>query len=424
MLLSRQEPFASPDQGQPDRPHFMLFSPWYFGHHATYLRHLIHYWSQQNLPGRLSIVVMPTFLEKHSDVVAFASEKSQTVRFIAIAEAEQVWLESARSTVANAMVQYKLIVRYAEQLQATQGLLTHFDSCQLPLVLGLKLPCPFSGIYFRPTFHYANFADYTPTWKERIQHLRERLFLSRLLAHPQFKTLFCLDPLAIDPINQWSHKQAKAAYLPDPVERSVNTNSDLGLLKQQLGIELDRKVFLVFGTLADARKGTRQLLEALNLLEPKLCRKVCILLVGEPTEGGQATIKEWMSSVDETLAVQIVTRFGYVAETEVSQYFCLADAVMAPYQKPAGMSGILLLAAVAQKPILSSSYGLIGELVRQYGLGVAVDTTVPSEIAKGLNQLLSQPFEKLCNRDRMRTLAEMNSTEQFASTIFQHLYEN
>lgn len=424
MLLSRQEPFASSNQAQTSHPHFMLFSPWYYGHHATYLRHLIQYWSQQQLPGKLSIVVMPTFLKQHPDVSDLAAAASQTVHIVPMAEEEQIWLESARSSVANAMVQYQLIVRYAKKLQPTQGLLTHFDSCQVPLVLGLKLPCPFSGIYFRPTFHYTSFANYTPTWKERIQHLRERLFLSRLLAHPQFRTLFCLDPLAIDPINKQAHKQARAAHLPDPIEFKLPSESEVHTLRNQLGIEPGRRVFLAFGTLAEGRKGTQQLLESLQLLEPDLCQKLCLLLVGEPFPDRQKLLETWLAPVRQTLPVQVVTRFGYVPESEVALYFRVADAVLAPYQKHAGMSGILLQAANAERPVLSSSYGLMGELVNQYGLGVAVDTTVPGEIAKGISKLLSEPLENLCDADRMRTLVETNSTERFASAIFQHLYEN
>ncbi|MGC8712676.1 MAG: glycosyltransferase family 4 protein [Leptodesmis sp.] len=423
MLLSKRETSVQPARGSSNNPHLMLFAPWYYGHHATYLGHLIRYWQQHNLPGRLSIVVMPTFLEKHPDVVAIANACPNS-RFVAMTAEEQVWLESAKSPVGNAMVQYQLLVRYATRLGATQGLLTHLDSIQVPLVLGKKLPCPFSGIYFRPTFHYTSFANYMPTRKERIQHLKERLFLFRLLTHPQFKSLFCLDPLAIAPINQRDPKQTKAVYLPDPIEFHCPPKDAVMNFRQQLGIEPERRAFLMFGSLAEGRKGTQQLLESVFLLEPDLCQKLCLVLVGEAFPDRQRLLETWLEPIRQSLPVQIVTRFGYVPEADVPLYFQVADGILAPYLRHAGMSGILLQAASAGKPVLSSSYGLMGELVQQYELGVAVDTTVPHELAQGLSRLLSQPFEQLCNVEQMRTLAKTNSPEQFAGTIFQTLYNS
>lgn len=400
----------------------MLFAPWYYGHHPSYLGHLVRYWQQQRLQGRLSIVVMPTFLRVHQDLVELAEQsKPQTVNFVPLSEREQIWLESTRPNLVKAFVQYKLIVRYIRKLQATQCLLMHFDSCQIPLVLGLPSPCPISGIYFTPTLHYREFLNYSPNGKERRQHLKQRLFLSRLFAHPQFKTLFCLDPMAVSFIARHFKQDAGVVHLPDPVAMPSSSENTASQLKTQLGIESDRKVLLAFGILADARKGTRQLLEALQQLKPEFCRKICVLLVGEPFPEGQATIQSWLEPVRKSLRVQVITQFGYVPESDVPRYFELSDFVMAPYQKHPGMSGIVLLAAAAKKPILSSNYGLMGELVKQYGLGIGVDTTNPSGIAKGLTRLLSKPSADLYNVEGMKTFVELNSPRKFASTIFQNI---
>lgn len=412
-------------QDRESSPHIMLFAPWYYGHHPTYLGHLIRYWEQQQRPGTLSIVVMPTFLAKHEDVVNLAAEqKCQTVKFVPMTQEEQVWLESARPNFVKAFVQYQLIVRYARKLGATQGLLMHFDSCQIPFVLGLPLPCPFSGVYFTPTLHYSQLSNYSPTKKERRQHLRERIFLSRLFAHRQFKQLFCLDSLAVEFINQQFSGSPKVVHMPDPVEKMSSAEIAVRELKTELGIEADRKVLLAFGILADQRKGTRQLLEALHLLEPELCQKICILLVGEPFPEGQATVESWLANVRQSLSVQVITQFGYVSESEVPVYFQLSDIVMAPYQKHPGMSGIVLLAAAAGKPILSSNYGLMGELVKRYGLGIAVDTTDRAEIARGLTRLISEPLTDLCSPQGMATFTELNSPEKFASAIFETICED
>jgi len=81
----------------------------------------------------------------------------------------------------------------------------------------------------------------------------------------------------------------------------------------------------------------------------------------------------------------------------------------------------LLLAAAAGKPVLSSDYGLMGELVRRYQLGLAVDSTVPRELAQALSRCLVDTPEMLGDRAQMRTFAEQNSVGRYASTIFRYL---
>lgn len=397
----------------------MVFSPWCYGHHPTYLRHLISYWCQQQLSGTLNIVVSEQFLREHADIVALTKkcDDRQSIQFVTIATSEQADLEATTSGWKRAFKQYQLIRKYASLLKATQGLIIYFDSCQLPLVLGLKLPCHFSGIYYRPTFYYSCFGDSIPTWQERLQHLREQIFLWRLLHHPQFKTLFCLDPLAIEPIARLGDRD-RLMHLPDPIELSDSDEFSAAKLRANLGIEPHRRIFLSFGRLSEGRKGIPQLVEAVALLSPDLQQQVCLLFVGEPN---REQLAAWLTPIRQLATVQIVDLYGYVPEADVNAYFQLADVVLAPYQRHVGMSGILLQAAAANKPVLSSDYGLMGELIRRYGLGLAVDSTIPSEIAKGLTRLLVESPDNLVDRVKMREFAVANSAERFASTIFQNL---
>jgi glycosyltransferase involved in cell wall biosynthesis len=401
--------------------HLMLFSPWCYGHYPNYLRHLIRYWYQWQLSGSLSIVVSPDFIGEHADVVALATGENlvdrDRVKFVTMTEKEQSKLESKTSGWSRAFQQYQLVAKYASQLQATQVLYMYFDSCQLPLAIGLKLPCACSGIYFRPTFHYRLLPNYTPNWQERLQQLRERILLSRLLNHPQIQTLFCIDPLAVAAINRLS-KEVKAVDLADPIKVEAADRDRVSQFRQHLEIEPDRQVFLSFGRLSDARKGVMQLIKAVSLLSPELCRKICLVFAGEPHGVGAEMLQSWLTPINQNLPVQIVTCYGYIPESEVQLYFQASDTILAPYQKHVGMSGILLLAAAAEKPVLSSSYGLMGEMVQRYGLGLAVDSTKPDEIAQGLTRLLLESADELCDRAKMKNFTEQNSAERFARSIF------
>ena len=401
----------------------MLFDLALGGHHGNYIRYLIDYWNQHNLPGSLDIVVLPKFLEFHHDVIeAIEQAANDRLRIISLQPEEAASLQSRNSfkqrTKRN-FQEWNLLCYYARLLQATECLLMYFDTCELPLTVGKAAPCPVSGIYFKPTFHYRFLAGDRPTEKDKIQRWREKLTLRRILHHPQLKTLFCLDPLAIEPLEQFQ-PQAKIVYLPDPVEVEPQV-LDSGILKQRLGIDPNRLVLMFFGAL-DRRKGLYQLVEALTLLPPEIGRRLTILFVGKGSSSDLSQIELQLDRLGTATPLQIIQHYQFVPESEVASYFKLADLVLAPYQKHVGMSGILLLAAAADKPVLSSDYGLMGELVERYDLGMAVDSTCPKEIALGITLfVLTYPLMGE-RKSRRRQFAREHSVAEYATTIFQNLY--
>jgi glycosyltransferase involved in cell wall biosynthesis len=128
-----------------------------------------------------------------------------------------------------------------------------------------------------------------------------------------------------------------------------------------------------------------------------------------------------IAELRQTHPIQLIECYDFIPENEVSKYFQMADVVLAPYQRHVGMSGILLLAAAAAKPVISSDYGLMGELVLRYQLGLAVDSTKPTEIAQAIAHCLSEKTSTIGNPAQMKKFAEQNSIERYASTIFQYL---
>ncbi len=399
----------------------LLFDLSIYGHHPSYIQHFIEYWSQQISLQSLDVVVSPKFIQVHNDVVEKAKKLNSAINFVAITTAEEAALKPRDSGVnrtIRAFQEWDLLCNYATFLQASKCLIMYFDTCLVPLALGKKSPCPFSGIYFRPTFHYADFSNYLPTRKHRLQQWREKLILQRVLRHSHLRTLFSLDPLAISPIKNL-YRQAEVVHLPDPV---VLPQDDLpqNNLKNSLQIDADRQVFLLFGALT-GRKGIYQLLDAIALLPIELCQKLCLLFVGEANPTDKALIEAKIATVCQTKPIQIITQYEFVSESEVQAYFQLTDVVLAPYQRHVGMSGILLLAAAAQKPVLTSSYGLMGEIVRQYSLGIAVDSTIPEQIAQGLTRCLVESTDSLGDRAKMQEFAAQNSAQKFAQTLIDRI---
>jgi glycosyltransferase involved in cell wall biosynthesis len=405
----------------------MLFELDYRGHHPGYVQHLIRYWCDHEISGQLDVLVSPKFMQLHSNIVDLASGCQQkNIKFVAITQEEEAKLfESAKlansftGRIVRAFQEWDLLRKYAVSLGTTQCLIMYLDTVFLRLAFGTKFSCPFSCIYFRPVFHYSKFANYVPSTRERIWQLRDKICLARLLQNSQLKTLFCLDPIAVEQINKID-KNARAVYMPDPVQIYDCTEPQIDELRQSLGIDSGRQVFLLFGELT-ARKGIYQVLDAIEMLPPELSQKLCLLLIGplglEEKERLQARIAE----ISHSLPVQIIGRHEFITDREVQPYFQLADVILAPYQRHIGMSAILVRAAAAQKPVLSSDFGLMGEVSRRYGLGLAVDSTVPGEIAKGFSRFLLESPPSLCDYVKMKQFAEQNNAEQYTKIIFQYL---
>ena len=402
----------------------MLFDLCIEGHHVGYIQHLIKYWCEQKLPGHLDVVVIPEFLEQHANVVDISLGCSQkNINFVAITLEEQTALDSPYSftgRLKRAFQEWQLIRKYANSLGSTHCLLMFFDSVFSRMALGVKSPCPMSGIFFRPMLHYSNFANYVPSPIERVWRWREKLSLSQILRSGYFQNFFSLDPVAVEYLEQLPSK-TNILHLPDPVQIYNDYPSQLEELRESLSIDPGRQVFLLFGAISE-RKGIYQLLEALRTLPPDLCQKLCLLFIGpidpQEKEGFKARIVE----ISQSLPVQIICRDKFVTDREIQPYFQIADVILAPYQRHVGMSAILVRAAAAEKPVLSSDYGLMGEITRRYGLGLTVDSADPSEIAKGLTRFLFKSPASLGDRAKMKQFAEQNTAEQFASTIFQPLF--
>ncbi len=115
--------------------------------------------------------------------------------------------------------------------------------------------------------------------------------------------------------------------------------------------------------------------------------------------------------------MQVVTRLGYVPDGEVSAYFHLADVVVAPYPRHAGMSGVVLLAAAAGRPVLTSSYGLVGELTRRRSLGLAVDVCQQAALVEGLQRFLLADPTSLCDPVELGRAAREHEAGRFAAVL-------
>jgi glycosyltransferase involved in cell wall biosynthesis len=400
----------------------MLFDLDIRGHHAGYIQHLINYWHNQNLPGKLDIIVVPEFIRRFPEVVKLAKSTSADINFIPIATEEEANLKTVRSTperFQRSFQEWRLLKKYIKVTNCAHCLLMFFDSLLWRMCFGIKSPCLISSIFFRPVTHYRNFSNYEPSFIERFWEFREKVGLTPVLTSGDLENVFCLDPLAVDHLSK-QYRETNIVYLPDPVQIYNSSSQQVEALRQSLGIETGRKVFLLFGVLSQ-RKGIYELLEAVKSLSPKLNQKLCLLMVGPIDEQLKIELNQMISDISQSHPIQIICRYNFISDQQIEPYFKIADTILAPYQRHVGMSAILVRAAAANKPVLSSDYGLMGEVTRAFGLGLVVDSEAPEEIAYGLTRYLTEPATNLCNYHQMKQFAEQNKAERFAEVVFENI---
>jgi glycosyltransferase involved in cell wall biosynthesis len=449
VIEERRTPLNTWFNGQPswdieecDRPSpgsVMIFDLEVHSFHPTYIQYIIRHWHFYDRVNSLTIVVSPEFLALHTDVVELVNRAGyKNIQFMAIAPPVAAQIQASKpagGSLLRAFQEWRILCEYAQKIQASHCLVLDFDRYQIPLLMGQisgqKPPCPISGIYLRPSFHYPHVLSGHWNWQERLQQWHERILLRKVLRHPQLHTLFNLDPWVgkyVDRFTAARKSKAKTGAKPapktvalaNPVQITTVAPGQVRQLRQRLAIESGRQVFLLFGTLHD-RKGIYQLLAAIALLPEELSQKICLVLAGQARLEDQVQLLCQIELLLNHSAAQIISHYEFIPEAEVSLYFQLADVILAPHQKPIGMSGLLSWAAAAQKPVLSSNYGLIGELVRRYRLGLTVDSSQPSAIADGLAQFLRSSPLSLGDPQQMQWFALQNSAENFARTLCQNI---
>ena len=110
-------------------------------------------------------------------------------------------------------------------------------------------------------------------------------------------------------------------------------------------------------------------------------------------------------------------RNEYISDTFVQHYYELADVALTTYQQHKGMSSALMRAGLSGVPVLSSSFGLMGEIVRQHKLGITVDTAKQESFASGLDQAINGQAAAAFDASAALAFANQHSPDALGDTL-------
>ena len=384
----------------------LIFEPDASGHHPGYLYHLIINFLQNDYSYKLTVLVSPDFFIKHPQILQ--KTISPRVQWIKLSKAEFAIWEKPKSIFKRSILEWDLFCKYAKTYKSTFGFFMYIDHLQFAVLTQPAPPCPISGILFRPTL-----VNYRPnSLKEKLNYWRKNITLKCFVKNRNLDSLFNLDIFATDYIKKnWNTEKVK--FLPDPVQVYPTTKSK-SEVKAGLGIDKSKKVFLIFGFL-DSRKGITEVMEAIGNIERDKSKKGCLLIVGPWEEKELKLFNSQLSKIKQSTDFQIVIIDSFIKDEDIQQYFKVADYALTLYNKHIGMSAIMVRAAAAQKPLVSSSFGLLGKIVIENELGI----TINNDLKEKLEMLLDNEIS-VGNKEKMKAFAELNQAENYAKVILDH----
>lgn len=218
------------------------------------------------------------------------------------------------------------------------------------------------------------------------------------------KVFILNDPRSAGALNK-IYKTNRFTALADPVP--APDMEKVKNLRSELDVPASSVIFLHFGAM-DTRKGTLEILKAINLLPSEKLYGKCFIFAGRVSND----IKEqFYTLVDDAKekGAQIIVKDEFCSYELLFSLCYTSDCILIPYLLTDLSSGALGYAALFGKPVIGPKTGLIGELIEDNKLGIPIDTITPESIVNKINT-----FKVYNTRS---SYAKDNSISAFCKTV-------
>ena len=395
--------------------HKLVLEPGVYGHEREWLWHLIRYLEANPAHPPVTLLVAESVRQELAGGMPPGLEAR--VRVIALGRREQ-HLCDHRRLVVSAFARWWTMRRYLRRSGAAVGHFLTLDHVSLPLALGFGFGGRLvEGVLFRPSVHYGGFGAERPSLKERLRDWRKAVLYRRMLSNRSLHQVLTLDPYFPDHARHRYRFGDKVRTLPDPVHPPIAYGeADAALARS---IPAGRRAFVLFGVLTE-RKGVLALLRALELLKPQAAARAAVLLAGRLDDSIRPAVEAQLARLAKLkpeLWLRLENRS--LALAEIAALVVRSDVVLAPYQRFVGSSGVLLWAAGAGRPVLSQGFGLVGRLIREHRLGLAVDTTDALALATAMGRMIDDGAARFIDPGRVGEFVAGRRPERFAELVLE-----
>jgi glycosyltransferase involved in cell wall biosynthesis len=385
-------------------PHILFFEPDPHGHTREWIEHLCHFAEKERPGWRITFAVAPELARNIPPGERFA---------VVPLDARKSRLCLSASLPLSGFSRWWVLREHLKKSGADHGLVLCLDHLSLPLALGFGFAgASASGVLFRPSTHYRELdPSMSPTLKERIRDLRKRILYGLMLRNRALRKVLSLDPYFPSHAIRVFARGDKVEPLADPAFPLPAGRDDND------GPREDRTSFLLFGALA-ARKGILVLLAALREMDAGAACGAAVVIAGRVDPAIRASVEDAVARLRrDQPALHLTFDDRRLPSDELAGLVRRCDVVLAPYQRFVGSSGVLLWAANARKPVITQSYGLVGKLCRENGLGLAVDTSKPRMLADAIEAAVAG-IAGNSGAQGMANFVANRTPRHFAATLF------
>ncbi len=394
-----------------------LYQPVSGGHRGEYIDHVLS--TSDEVRSADDIYVLTSAgvrdrLEQYygSDLPAACQET--------LTKSEQKRIEEAPTLLHQSLRQWRPLYDFAKRHGIDHCVLLRFNQLQFALGLyGLSdLPFTVSGIFPHPFVREEVSGESLFDWlKAYLAHQRRRFSLRWAMRNPFITNVFLLnDPTAARALNQTlDPERERFRAIPDPVfPKAASKDLPSEGIRSRYALDEKRHLFLLPGMLS-RRKGVLNVVRAMMTLGRDAQRQTALLLAGKPASDIRSELKKAVDELKTNHVVQVRTDFRFLPDDEFEQAFKESDVVLTLYLRSQGSSGILGHAARNRTPVLGPKDGLVGELIKQYGLGERVLAADVSDVAAGMQAYLQGRTAP--SMEGMKQFVEERTISAFTSTL-------
>jgi glycosyltransferase involved in cell wall biosynthesis len=362
-----------------------LFDWAHGGHHPIYLRRFAE------------------ALAAYADVVVAASDA--TLEQVAGVPAETISLGPPRPAIggagfrrADARVLARELALFEDvdrQAGADHLLHVYADAVLPRLLLHRRFHTSVSVLLFYPRAHYSSAFGTHLGRVERAKATAKEIVVAAWRSRVDAHAVLTLDEEAA---RRWSARRGAPAYwLPEPTVHRVDVPDGSG----------KRSGCILYGALAE-RKGIDLVAQALTLERTA----VRLTIAGEPEEAFRPALETYVRAMLRS-GVDVDLRARRQEEDEGLLALASAKCALLPYPRHDGMSRVLVEACSVGTPVVVHDRGLLGHLVREHGIGLAVDCRDPCALREAILELAGERADTRRYDDAVARFAARFSQERF-----------
>ena len=175
-----------------------------------------------------------------------------------------------------------------------------------------------------------------------------------------------------------------------------------------LGIPQSARVVSVLGE-HSKRKGTLEIIKAWRKTKDQ---ETVLLLMGKLSDPIRAELKRRHEEIEDG---GILVYDGIIEDTRFRSGFIASDVITTLYPRHHGISGITMEAAICERPVLGSSYGANGIIIKENGLGETVDARDPAVLRTALDRAMKE--DPKVDMERRNRFIQNHSHERISEIL-------